>query len=73
MPPPPLPRCPPRERQVLAQYAAGNRTREVADNLGLSERTVLAHAAGATRKLGAKTRLHAIALAVHRRIVDVGG
>jgi DNA-binding CsgD family transcriptional regulator len=58
---------------VLAQYAAGNRTREVADNLGLSERTVLAHAAGATRKLGAKTRLHAIALAVHRRIVDVGG
>jgi hypothetical protein len=28
---------------------------------------------GATRKLGARTRMHALALAVHRRIVEVDG
>jgi DNA-binding CsgD family transcriptional regulator len=46
---------------------------EIARDLGIRERTVDKHVTRIKLKLGARTRALAVALAVHRRIVDVGG
>jgi len=51
-----------RQRQVLGLLAVGNSNREIALELGLTERTVKAHVAGLLRKIGAPNR---IALSVH--------
>jgi len=51
-----------RQRQVLGLLAVGSSNREVAKELGLSERTVKAHVAELLRKVGAPNR---IALSVH--------
>ena len=51
-----------RQRQVLRLLAAGRPNREIAKELGLTERTVKAHVAELLRKIGAPNR---IALSVH--------
>jgi len=51
-----------RQRQVLGLLAVGSSNREIAKDLGLTERTVKAHVAGLLRKIGAPNR---IALSVH--------
>ena len=51
-----------RQRQVLGLLAVGSSNREIAGQLGLTERTVKAHVAGLLRKIGAPNR---IALSVH--------
>ena len=51
-----------RQRQVLGLLAAGSSNREIAKDLGLTERTVKAHVAELLRKIGAPNR---IALSVH--------
>jgi len=51
-----------RQRQVLGLLAVGNSNKEIALELGLTERTVKAHVAGLLRKIGAPNR---IALSVH--------
>jgi len=51
-----------RQRQVLGFLAVGSSNREIAEELGLSERTVKAHVAELLRKIGAPNR---IALSVH--------
>jgi DNA-binding NarL/FixJ family response regulator len=51
-----------RQRQVLALLAVGSSNREIAKDLGLTERTVKAHVAGLLQKIGAPNR---IALSVH--------
>lgn len=51
-----------RQRQVLGFLAVGNSNKEIALELGLTERTVKAHVAGLLRKIGAPNR---IALSVH--------
>ncbi|HME31912.1 MAG TPA: response regulator transcription factor [Terriglobales bacterium] len=51
-----------RQRQVLGLLAVGNSNKEIARELGLTERTVKAHVAGLLRKIGAPNR---IALSVH--------
>lgn len=53
-----------REREVLALVAAGQRNKEIADQLGITERTVKAHLAGIFNKLGATSRAEAIARAM---------
>jgi len=51
-----------RQRQVLGLLAVGSSNREIAKDLGLTERTVKAHVAELLRKIGAPNR---IALSVH--------
>jgi len=51
-----------RQRQVLGLLAVGSSNREIAKELGLSERTVKAHVAELLRRIGAPNR---IALSVH--------
>jgi len=51
-----------RQRQVLGFLAVGSSNKEIAGELGLTERTVKAHVAELLRKIGAPNR---IALSVH--------
>ena len=61
----------PREREVMRKMAAGGTAEAVADDLGLSVETVRTHVRNAIRKLGARNRVHAIALALDRGEISV--
>jgi NarL family two-component system response regulator YdfI len=52
-----------RELEVLASVARGERSKEIASHLGISERTVKAHLASIYNKLGVDSRAAAIAVA----------
>jgi len=54
----------PRQREVLKEMAAGQRNKQIAWSLGLSEKTVKMHRALLLDKLGVKTTADAIRLAV---------
>jgi DNA-binding NarL/FixJ family response regulator len=56
----------PAERAVLAVLARGARVGEAADVLGLPEQVVRAQLASAIRKLGARSLLEALLIAVRR-------
>lgn len=58
-----------RELEVLQHVSDGNRNRDVAELLGISEETVKVHVKHAMEKLGAKDRTQAIAIAVRRGII----
>ncbi|HEV7804854.1 MAG TPA: LuxR C-terminal-related transcriptional regulator [Solirubrobacteraceae bacterium] len=53
-----------REREVMTLIAAGGRSSDVARRLFLSSETVKSHVHNAMVKLGARTRAHAVALAL---------
>jgi DNA-binding CsgD family transcriptional regulator len=53
-----------RERAVLAELARGHATEEIAGALVLSPHTIRSHVKAAMRKLGARTRAHAVAIAI---------
>lgn len=55
-----------REREVLAAVARGERSKEIAYRLGISERTVKAHLASIYNKLGVDSRAAAIAVAAQK-------
>lgn len=55
-----------REREVLALVADGVPSREIAQRLGVGRSTVETQIASAMGKLGARTRLHAVALLAER-------
>jgi RNA polymerase sigma factor (sigma-70 family) len=55
-----------RERQVLELVAAGKTSKEIAETLQISEPTVKWHVSRAARKLGARSRAEAVAVAVAR-------
>ena len=55
-----------RERDVVALAAQGLTSREIAETLTLSRATVESHFRGAVRRLAARNRTHAIALALAR-------
>jgi len=60
-----------REVEVLQQVAGGNRNRDIADLLFISEETVKVHLKHIMDKLGAKDRTQAIAIAVRRGIIHL--
>ena len=55
-----------REREVLAAVARGERSKEIAYLLGITERTVKAHLASIYNKLGVDSRAAAIATAAQK-------
>lgn len=55
-----------REREVLTGLACGERGDELAKRLYIAPETVRRHVANAREKLGARSRVHAVALAMHR-------
>lgn len=59
-----------REREVLTAVARGERSKEIAVHLGISERTVKAHLASIYGKLGVDSRAGAIAAAAQRGLLD---
>ena len=61
----------PREVEVLRKVAGGNRNRDIADLLFISEETVKVHIKHIMDKLGAKDRTQAIAIAVRRGIIEL--
>jgi DNA-binding NarL/FixJ family response regulator len=56
----------PREREVMALMAEGRTAEAVGEQLGVSVETVRTHVRNAVRKLQARNRVHAIALALER-------
>jgi DNA-binding NarL/FixJ family response regulator len=56
----------PREREILALLSKGFSGEEAAHRLQLSPETVRTHVRNAMNKLGASTRVHAVALALQR-------
>jgi DNA-binding CsgD family transcriptional regulator len=59
-----------RERVVLARLAEGRRTDEVAELLHLSPHTVRSRVKTILRKLGARNREHAVAIAMRESAID---
>jgi DNA-binding NarL/FixJ family response regulator len=59
-----------REREVLRLLAAGRSYEQVGAELFISAETVRAHVANATRRLGARTRTEAVAIAVRRGLIS---
>ena len=60
-----------REIQVLRYVAGGNRNREIAECLFISEETVKVHIKHIMEKLGASDRTQAVAIAVRRGIMQL--
>lgn len=60
-----------REIQVLRHVAEGNRNREIADRLFISEETVKLHIRHIMEKLGANDRTQAVSIAVRRGIIHL--
>lgn len=58
-----------REVEVLRQIASGNRNRDIADHLFISEETVKVHIKHIMEKLGASDRTESVAIAVRRGII----
>jgi two-component system, NarL family, response regulator DevR len=61
-----------REREVLSVAAEGLTAREIADRLGVRERTVTTHLARIYGKLGVTSRLGALRVAARSGLVSIG-
>jgi DNA-binding NarL/FixJ family response regulator len=60
-----------REIQVLKQIAGGNRNRDIAEKLFISEETVKVHIKHIMEKLGASDRTQAVAIGLRRGIIHL--
>ena len=60
-----------REIDVLRRLAGGNRNRDIAEDLRISEETVKVHVKHLMEKLGASDRTQALAIAVRRGIIQL--
>jgi DNA-binding NarL/FixJ family response regulator len=60
-----------REVEVLRHIAGGNRNRDIAEQLFISEETVKVHIKHIMDKLGASDRTQALAIAVRRGIIEM--
>ncbi|HZO76299.1 MAG TPA: response regulator transcription factor [Ktedonobacteraceae bacterium] len=58
-----------RERDILARVAQGERSKEIAAHLGLTERTVGAYLTTIYTKLGVDSRASAVAVAIERGLL----
>jgi LuxR family transcriptional regulator len=63
-------RLSPRERECLKLSARGMTAKQIAFKLDRSPATVMLHLKSATRKLGARNRVQAVARAAHYRLLD---
>lgn len=61
-----------RERQILIMKANGLQSKQIAAALGIHRRTVEAHIASAKVKLGAKTTVHTVVMAIKRGLIGIG-
>lgn len=60
-----------REVEVLREVSGGNRNRDIAERLYISEETVKVHVKHIMEKLGATDRTQAVAIAVRRGIIHL--
>ena len=60
-----------REVEVLQQVAGGNKNRDIADKLFISEETVKVHIKHIMEKLGATDRTQAVAIGIRRGIIQL--
>jgi DNA-binding NarL/FixJ family response regulator len=60
-----------REIEVLQQIAGGNRNRDIAEKLFITEETVKVHIKHIMQKLGANDRTQAVAIGVRRGIIHL--
>ena len=60
-----------RELEVLQQIAGGNRNRDIAGRLFISEETVKVHVKHIMEKLGARDRTEAVSIALRRGIIQL--
>jgi len=60
-----------REVEVLSQIAGGNRNRDIAEKLFITEETVKVHIKHIMEKLGANDRTQAVAIGVRRGIIHL--
>jgi DNA-binding NarL/FixJ family response regulator len=60
-----------REVEVLREIAGGNRNRDIAEKLFISEETVKVHMKHIMEKLGASDRTQAVAIGVRRGIIEL--
>jgi DNA-binding NarL/FixJ family response regulator len=60
-----------REREVLRKVAGGNRNRDIAELLAISEDTVKVHVSHIMEKLGANDRTEAVTIAIRRGILEL--
>jgi DNA-binding NarL/FixJ family response regulator len=60
-----------REMEVLTLVATGNRNRDIADALAITEDTVKVHVKHVMEKLGASDRTQAVVIAVRRGIIHL--
>jgi two-component system, NarL family, response regulator YdfI len=60
-----------KERIVLQAISRGYRSKEIAADMGISERTVKAHLTNIYNKLGVDSRSQAVAVAIERGIVQL--
>jgi DNA-binding NarL/FixJ family response regulator len=60
-----------RELQVLQLIRDGNRNKQIADRLSISETTVNFHIKNLVGKLGANDRAHAVTIAIRRGLLEV--
>lgn len=68
---PQVPVLSPREREVLALLAQGFKGPQIAERLGISPDTVRTHIENAMQRLEARTRVHAIAIALRHGLVEI--
>lgn len=61
-----------REREVLAAVARGERNKEIAAHLGVSERTVWAYLTNIYTKLDVDSRTSAVTVAIERGLLSTG-
>lgn len=60
-----------REVEVLGQIAGGNRNKDIAEQLFISEETVKVHIKHIMEKLGASDRTQAVAIGIRRGIIQL--
>ena len=60
-----------REIEVLRQIASGNRNRDIAENLFITEETVKVHIKHIMEKLGASDRTQAVTIGIRRGIIHL--
>jgi DNA-binding NarL/FixJ family response regulator len=67
-----LPQLSPREREIMHLMAEGRTAEAIANELNVSVETVRTHVRNVIRKLQARNRVHAIALALERGEIALG-